>query len=124
MTYLHCKSTFLLLVLFFLFSKNSIAQSNNLITENLQSWITSSEHVTIPHSDSLAFFDYYAEGKGLKPVAKKMYSLYKVLFNEQISIIHRVRVANYYVEAYASENPILPMELIYKQISSLKSKIK
>ena len=117
------KQKILWVVLVMFCVNNGIAQSvttkKSLEDVIIQQWLNQSRYQTVPSSDSLAFFTFYQKlGYSVSP-ARKMFSMFRVLWNPQIEAKDRIRFGLYLNDTYGNENLPVPNELIRKKIQDL-----
>ncbi|MBL7754729.1 MAG: hypothetical protein HWD58_16495 [Bacteroidota bacterium] len=117
------KQTILWVVLMSFWGNKLLAQENankkSFDDLTIQQWIHQSRFQAVPVLDSQAFFTFYEQlGYSVSP-ARKMFSLFRVLWNPQIAAKDRVRFGIYLNETYAQENIPVPNELIRTAIQNL-----
>ncbi|MBP9933953.1 MAG: hypothetical protein KBF25_09665, partial [Chitinophagaceae bacterium] len=86
--------------------------------KTIQQWINSSAQSPVLSADSIRFFSHF-ESQGQKSgVARKMFSVFRVIYNSEISVPDRIRFCQYLIRTYSDE-VLMPLSMIQEQLSVL-----
>lgn len=86
--------------------------------KTIQEWINSSVPSPVLSADSIRFFSHF-ESQGQKSgVARKMFSVFRVIYNSEISVPDRIRFCQYLIRTYSDE-VLMPISMIQEQLSVL-----
>lgn len=90
--------------------------------KTIQEWINSSVPSPVLPADSIRFFSHF-ESQGQKSgVARKMFSVFRVIYNSEISVPDRIRFCQYLIRTYSDE-VLMPISMIQEQLSVLLEKV-
>lgn len=90
--------------------------------KTIQQWINSSALSPVLPADSIRFFGHF-ESQGQKSgVARKMFSVFRVIYNSEISVPDRIRFCQYLIRTYSDE-VLMPLPMIQEQLSVLLQKV-
>jgi|688.fasta_scaffold01266_30 hypothetical protein len=90
--------------------------------KTIQQWINSSALSPVLPVDSIRFFSHF-ESQGQKSgVARKMFSVFRVIYNSEISVPNRIRFCQYLIRTH-SDDVLMPLPMIQEQLSVLLQKV-
>lgn len=88
----------------------------------IQQWINSSSFTPVLPSDSIRFFHHFESQGHKSSVARKMFSVFRVIYNTEISVPNRIRFCQYLIRTY-SDDVLMPLPMIQEQLSVLLQKV-
>lgn len=90
--------------------------------KTIQQWINLSALSPVLPADSIRFFSHF-ESQGQKSgVARKMFSVFRVIYNTEISVPNRIRFCQYLIRTH-SDDVLMPLPMIQEQLSVLLQKV-
>jgi hypothetical protein len=90
--------------------------------KTIQQWINLSALSPVLPADSIRFFSHFESQCQKSGVARKMFSVFRVIYNTEISVPNRIRFCQYLIRTH-SDDVLMPLPMIQEQLSVLLQKV-